>query len=109
MTKNFDLSKPIAIGCDHAGVEYKDALRLFEKTSKIFEAPSLLNMGIIYYKQKDEKKAQEFFNKIYSKKTNLINQPYSFISSCYYLFEITTDFIIASSSCIKSRLSFEGA
>ena len=48
-------------------------------------------MGIIYYKQKDEKKAQEFFNKIYSKKTNLINQPYSFISSCYYLFEITKD------------------
>src|SRR5574344_1652837 len=71
--------------------EYKDALRLFEKTSKVFEAPSLLNMGIIYYKQKDEKKAQEFFNKIYSKKTNLINQPYSFISSCYYLFEITKD------------------
>ena len=48
-------------------------------------------MGIIYYKQKYEKKAQEFFNKIYSKKTNLINQPYSFISSCYYLFEITKD------------------
>ncbi len=38
-----------------------------------------------------KKKAQEFFNKIYSKKTNLINQPYSFISSCYYLFEITKD------------------
>src|SRR5574344_2074629 len=71
--------------------EYKDALRLFEKTSKVFEAPSLLNMGIIYYKQKDEKKAQELFNKIYSKKTNLLNQPYSFISSCYYLFEITKD------------------
>ena len=71
--------------------EYKDALRLFERTSKVFEAPSLLNMGIIYYKQKDEKKAQELFNKIYSKKTNLLNQPYSFISSCYYLFEITKD------------------
>ena len=50
-----------------------------------------MNIIIIYYKQKDEKKAQEFFNKIYSKKTNLINQPYSFISSCYYLFEITKD------------------
>ena len=71
--------------------EYKDALRLFERTSKIFEAPSLLNMGIIYYKQKDDEKAKELFNKIYSKKTNLLNQPYSFISSCYYLFEITKD------------------
>ena len=71
--------------------EYKDALRLFEKTSKVFEAPSLLNMGIIYYKQKDYEKAKELFNKIHSKKTNLLNQPYSFISSCYYLFEITKD------------------
>lgn len=41
--------------------EYKEALRLFEKTSKVFEAPSLLNMGIIYYKQKDEKKKHKSF------------------------------------------------
>lgn len=71
--------------------EYKEALRLFEKTSKIFEAPSLLNIGIIYYKEKELEKAKELFLKIYSKKTNLLNQPYSFISSCYYLFEITKD------------------
>ncbi|AXK49478.1 tetratricopeptide repeat protein [Aliarcobacter trophiarum] len=71
--------------------EYKEALRLFEKTSKVFEAPSLLNIGIIHYKQKEEEKAKELFLKIYSKKTNLLNQPYSFISSCYYLFEITKD------------------
>jgi ribose 5-phosphate isomerase B len=29
MQTTFDLSKPIAIGCDHAGVEYKDATKIF--------------------------------------------------------------------------------
>lgn len=71
--------------------EFDEALRLFEKTSQIFEVPSILNMGIIYYKQSNKEKAIKFFSKIYAKKTNLINQPYSFISACYYLFAITKD------------------
>ncbi|RBQ31343.1 hypothetical protein CRU92_07770 [Arcobacter sp. FW59] len=71
--------------------EYEDALKLFQKTSQFFEVPSLLNIGIIYYKQNKIDEAISTFNKIYSKKTNLINQPYSFISSCYYLFDITKD------------------
>lgn len=71
--------------------ELQEALKLFKKTSRDFEIPSLLNMGIIYFKLQDLEKAKELFNKIYSKKANLINQPYSFISSCYYLFEITKD------------------
>jgi ribose 5-phosphate isomerase B len=29
MNKNFDLTKPIAIGCDHAGVEYKNAVKVY--------------------------------------------------------------------------------
>ena len=29
MQTTFDLAKPIAIGCDHAGVEYKDATKKF--------------------------------------------------------------------------------
>lgn len=29
MKKNFDLTKPIAIGCDHAGVDYKDAVKKY--------------------------------------------------------------------------------
>jgi ribose 5-phosphate isomerase B len=31
MSATFDLSKPIAIGCDHAGFEYKEALLSFFK------------------------------------------------------------------------------
>ena len=71
--------------------EYDEALKLFLKTSKVFEAPSLLNIGILYFKQNNKEKALEYFNQIYSKKTNLINQPYPFIASCYYLFELTKD------------------
>lgn len=29
MDKNFDLTKPIAIGCDHAGIEYKNAVKIY--------------------------------------------------------------------------------
>ncbi len=29
MEKKFDTTKPIAIGCDHAGVAYKDALKIY--------------------------------------------------------------------------------
>ncbi len=53
--------------------EYKEALRLFEKTSKVFEAPLLLNKGNIFYKTKDEKKGKKFFKKKKSKKTKTIN------------------------------------
>jgi ribose 5-phosphate isomerase B len=45
MSYVFDASKPIAIGCDHAGFEYKEAIKkwLTEKgyTVKDFGAPSL--------------------------------------------------------------------
>ena len=27
MDTTFDLSKPVAIGCDHAGFEYKEAIK----------------------------------------------------------------------------------
>lgn len=71
--------------------DYETALKLFSKTSKVFEVPSLLNIGIIHHKQNNKEKALEMFRKIYQKKTNLLYHPYSFISSCYYLFEITKD------------------
>ncbi len=32
---NFDLTKPIAIGCDHAGFEYKEALLSYFKEQQI--------------------------------------------------------------------------
>ena len=38
MQTTFDLTKPIAIGCDHAGVEYKDAtIQFLQEKGYIFK------------------------------------------------------------------------
>ncbi|MCG3717456.1 tetratricopeptide repeat protein, partial [Aliarcobacter butzleri] len=66
--------------------EYEEAIKIFEKTALVIEVPSLLNMGIAYYKLKDTETAKSYLNKIYEKKSNLVNQTFSFISACYYLY-----------------------
>lgn len=71
--------------------EYEEAIKIFEKTALVIEVPSLLNMGIAYYKLGDTETAKSYLNKIYEKKSNLVNQTFSFISACYYLYEITKD------------------
>jgi len=71
--------------------DYEGALKLFKKTAEVFETPSILNIGIIYYRQNRIKEATEYFDKIYSKKINLVHQPYSFIVACYYLSAITKE------------------
>jgi len=71
--------------------DYEGALKLFKKTAEVLEVPSILNIGIIYYKQNRIKEAIENFDKIYSKKINLVHQPYSFILACYYLSAITKE------------------
>lgn len=71
--------------------EYEEAIKIFEKTALVIEVPSFLNIGIAYYKLGDIGKAKDYLNKIYEKKSNLVNQTFSFISACYYLYEITKD------------------
>ncbi|WP_228156069.1 tetratricopeptide repeat protein [Arcobacter lacus] len=71
--------------------EYEEAIKLFEKTSSFIEIPSLLNIGIAYYKLENIELSKEYLSKIYEKKSNLVNQTFSFISACYYLYEITKD------------------
>ena len=44
--------------------EYEDAIKLFEKTSKILEVPSYLNMGIAYYKLGSIDNAIVFLNRV---------------------------------------------
>ena len=59
--------------------EYEEAIKIFEKTALVIEVPSLLNMGIAYYKLGDTETAKSYLNKIYEKKSNLVNQTFSFI------------------------------
>lgn len=71
--------------------KYKEAYDIFEKTKVVYEIPSLLNMAIILLKDNKKEEAITLFSEIYSKKSNLLNEPYAFIASCYYLFTLTSD------------------
>jgi len=71
--------------------EYVEAIRLFEKTSKVLDVPSYLNMGIAYYKLGSIDNAIVFLNRIYEKEENSTNNSFAYMSSCYYLYQISKD------------------
>jgi tetratricopeptide (TPR) repeat protein len=71
--------------------EYEKAIKLFEKTSKILEIPSYLNIGIAYYKLGSIDNAIVYLNKIYEKQENTNNNNFPYISACYYLYQISKD------------------
>lgn len=71
--------------------EYEEAIELLKKTSKILEVPSYLNMGIAYYKLGSIDNAIVYLNKIYEKQNNSKTQTFSYMSACYYLYQISKD------------------
>lgn len=71
--------------------EYEEAIKLFEKTSKILEVPSYLNMGIAYYKLNSVDNAIVYLNKIYEKQENANIHTYPYMAACYYLYQISKD------------------
>ncbi|MGM0519218.1 MAG: tetratricopeptide repeat protein [Campylobacterota bacterium] len=71
--------------------KYKEAIELLNQTSKYLEIPSKLNIAIGYYKLGAIDKAVIYLNSIYEDKKNRTNNTYSYMSSCYYLYEISKD------------------
>lgn len=71
--------------------EYEEAIKLFEKTSKILEIPSYLNMGISYYKLGLFKNAVFYLNKIYEKNDLSNTGNFAYIAASYYLYQISKD------------------
>ena len=71
--------------------EYKKSIELFEKTAKILEIPSYLNIGIAYYNLNSIDNAIVYLNRIYENKLNARENTFSYISSCYYLYQISKD------------------
>ena len=71
--------------------EYEKAIKIFEKTKQILKIPSLLNIGISYYKLGSKKKAEIYFNKIYKTKNITYLSSYSYLSACFYLYKITNN------------------
>jgi len=71
--------------------EYSEAILLLKKTAKILEIPSYLNIGIAYYKLNSIDNAIVYLNKIYEKESNSKAHTFSYMSACYYLYQISKD------------------
>lgn len=71
--------------------EYKKSIEIFERTAKILQVPSYLNIGIAYYKLNSIDNAIVYLNKIYENELNANDHTFSYISSCYYLYQISKD------------------
>ena len=71
--------------------EYNEAIELFKKTTKILEIPSFLNIGIAYYKLNSIDNAIVYLNKIYEKEENSKIHTFSYMSACFYLYQISKD------------------
>ncbi len=71
--------------------EYKESIEIFETTAEILEVPSYLNIGIAYYKLNSIDNAILYLNKIYENELNANDHTFSYISSCYYLYQISKD------------------
>lgn len=71
--------------------QFIEAIDLFEKTSKVLDVPSYLNMGIAYYKLDLPNNAKVYLNKVYEKEDNIKNNTFSYMSASYYLYQMTKD------------------
>lgn len=71
--------------------EYEKAIELFKKTSSILEIPSFLNIGIAYYKLNSVDNAVLYLSKIYKNENIIKSDSFSYLSACYYLYQISKD------------------
>ncbi len=68
--------------------EYKKAIKIFKQTSSLLKIPSFLNIGIAYYKLGLMDNSLLYLNNIYNYKEAIFSNTYSYISTCFYLYQI---------------------
>ena len=71
--------------------KYKKAIEILKETSKILKIPSFLNIGIAYFKLGQKENALLYLNNIYDFTEAAYSNKYSYISACYYLFQLEKD------------------
>ncbi len=71
--------------------EYLKAIKIFKKTSQILKIPSFLNIGIAYFKMNQIENASLYLNNIYEYKEAASTNTYSYISACFYLYQINKE------------------
>ncbi len=70
---------------------YKEAIESFKKSSSLLQVPSYLNMAIAYYNIENLDEAKKYFSMIYENPENVYDESYAYMSSSYYLYQITND------------------
>ncbi len=71
--------------------QYEESIELFKKTESIMYVPSNLNMGIAYYKLDSIDNAIIYLSKIYENENFAKSNSFSYMSACFYLYQITKD------------------
>jgi hypothetical protein len=71
--------------------KYFKAIQIFKITAKDLKIPSFLNIGIAYYKLNSTNNAYLYLKKLYDLKDLEKKDLYSYVSTSYYLYNITRD------------------
>lgn len=71
--------------------QYEDAIKILKETANVLQVPSYLNIGIAYYKLNSIDNAVVYLNKIYENKASATEHTYSYMSACFYLYQISKD------------------
>lgn len=69
--------------------QYAPAIKILKSTAKILKIPSFLNIGIAYYKMDSLYNARIYLKRIYEYEEAVFTDTYSYMSACYYLYQIT--------------------
>ncbi len=69
--------------------QYALAIEILKSTARIMKIPSFLNIGIAYYKLDLMYNARVYLNRIYEYEEAAHTNTYSYMSACYYLYQIT--------------------
>ncbi len=87
-TLQFDFNKAVLM---MEKKEYKKAIEIFKQTATVIKIPSFLNIAIAYYKLNELDNAKLYLNNIYEYKKAIFTDTYSYMSACYYLYQISKD------------------
>ena len=71
--------------------KYLKAIKIFKNTAKKLKVESFLNIAVAYYKLKSNKNSFLYLKKLYDLKSLQKQNLYAYISTCYYLYQVTND------------------
>ncbi len=71
--------------------KYQEAITIFKSTASVMKIPSFLNIAIAYYQMKSIYNAKIYFQRIYQHDEARYSNTYSFMSACFYLYQLSKD------------------